>query len=76
MTKSNFRLTIVEREGGKNAGHIDIYGDCKEVLAGADSLGSSLGDNYIVMVGRCPKYDNIEDKLDQIVQLLKNRRKK
>ena len=75
MKEKNFRLYIVKRDGGKNAGHIDVCCELKSAVASADSLNRALGDEYIVMVARCPEYDNIEDKLDQIVQLLKNRSK-
>lgn len=77
MKEKNFRLYIVKRDGGKTVGHIDVCCELKSAVASADSLNRALGDDkYLVIVARCPEYDNIEDKLDQIVQLLKNRSKK
>lgn len=77
MSTTNFRLNIIKKDGGENAGYIDVpadgISDLKELTYHlSEELGS---DKYLVIASPCPEYDNIEDKLDQIVQLLKNRSK-
>ena len=77
MSTTNFRLNIVKKDGGENAGYIDVPADdvrdLKELTYHlAEELGS---DKYLVIASRCPVHDNIEDKLDQIIELLKNRSK-
>ena len=75
MTKSNFRLNIIEKDSGKNTGHIDINGELVQIKDSIKCISDMLGEKYLVIIGRCPEYDNIEDKLAQIIELLKNRSK-
>lgn len=76
MTKQmNFRINIIKRDGGETSGYIDMYGTLDSVKECAAWLNIQFEDKYLLLIGRCPVNDEIEDKLDQIIQLLKNRSK-
>ena len=75
MTKQNFRLTIIEKDTGKNAGYIDTSATLEEVKASASGIADMLGNKFVIIIGDCPVYESLDDRLDQIIELLKNRSK-
>lgn len=71
----NFRLSIIEKDTGKNAGYIDVNATLEEVKASANDIGDMLGNKFVLIIGNCPVYESLDDRLDQIIELLKNRSK-
>lgn len=71
----NFRLSIIEKDTGKNAGYIDTNSTLEVATENAEAISDMLGDKFIIVVGGCPVYESLDDRLDQIIELLKNRSK-
>lgn len=71
----NVRCYIIKKDGGEVTGHFDLSvttsSDMEAVKDVLSSLTSVLDGDYTIITGRSPEYDELNDKLDKIVELLK-----
>lgn len=71
----NVRCYIIKKDGGEVTGHFDLSvttpSDMESIKEILDSLCKTLGGDYSIITGRSPEYDDINDKMDKIVELLR-----
>lgn len=67
----NVRCYIIKKDGGEVTGHFDLSVKTSLTVEKLEELSLELGGGYAIIAGRSPEYDELNDKLDKIVELLK-----
>ena len=73
---NNVRVNVLEEDSGKVTGHFDVAvtsQELKELGNILSSISKDFGSKYIFIISRCPTYDELDKRLDKIIELLRRK---